>query len=74
MKEHGYSVGNVDSTINLEKPKVGPYIEEMRKALAVALEIETDRISIKAKTGEKVDAVGESRAIRADAVVMLTKT
>ena len=74
MKEHGYSVGNVDSTISLERPRLRPYIDAMRKALAVALEVEADRISIKAKTGEKVDAVGESRAIRADAVVLLTKT
>lgn len=71
MKEHGYAVGNVDSTVNLEEPRLRPYIDRMRENLAVALETETNRISIKAKTGEGVDAVGERRAVRADAVVLL---
>lgn len=71
MKEHGYVVGNVDSTISLEEPKLRPYIDRMRENLAVALETETNRISIKAKTSEGIDAVGERRAIRAEVVVLL---
>ena len=71
MKERGYAVVNIDSTISLERPKLRPYIEQMRENLAIALEVETNRISIKAKTGEGVDAVGSGTAIRADAVVML---
>ena len=69
--EKNYSVVNLDSTVHLETPKLRPHIEKMRESLAHLLEIEIDCVSIKAKTGEKVDAVGESRAIRADAVVLL---
>ena len=71
MKERGYAVVNIDSTISLERPKLRTYIEQMREKLAIAVEVETNRISIKAKTGEGVDAVGSGTAIRADAVVML---
>jgi 2-C-methyl-D-erythritol 2,4-cyclodiphosphate synthase len=74
MKEKGFSVGNVDSIINLERPKLRPYIDKMRAKLAECLEIEIACVSIKAKTGEKVDAVGESRAIKAEAVVLLVKS
>ena len=73
MKEHGYAIANVDSTVSLERPKLRPYIEQMRENLAQALEVETNRVSVKAKTGEEVDAVGERRAIRAEAVVVLSK-
>lgn len=73
VKQHGYAVINVDATISLEKPKLRPYIDEIRNRLAVSLEVETNAVSVKAKTGEGVDAVGERRAIRADAVVLLEK-
>ena len=73
MKEKGYVVGNVDATIELESPKLREHIEGMTEGLAQALEISTDQISIKAKTGEGVDSVGERRAIRATAVVLLNK-
>ena len=71
MKQHGYEIANVDSTVHLESPKLRPYIDEIRKGLADALEVETNRVSVKAKTGEGVDAVGETRAVRAEAVVCL---
>ena len=71
MKQHGYRIANVDSTVHLEHPKLRPYIDQIRKGIADALEVETSQISVKAKTGEGVDAVGEGRAIRADAVVLL---
>jgi 2-C-methyl-D-erythritol 2,4-cyclodiphosphate synthase len=73
MKEHGYQVANVDSTVHLEKPRLRPYIDEMKGGIAGVLEIEADRVSVKAKTGEGVDAVGERRAVRAEAVVSLAK-
>ncbi len=73
MKEKGFTVGNLDSTISLEKPKLRPFFDEMRGNLANALEIESSQVSIKAKTGEMVDAVGESRAVKAEAVVLLKK-
>ncbi len=71
IKEKGFAVGNVDSVINLEQPKLRPHIDRMRENLATALEVEIDCVSIKAKTGEKVDAVGESRAVKVEAVVLL---
>jgi 2-C-methyl-D-erythritol 2,4-cyclodiphosphate synthase len=71
IKEKGFSVVNVDSVVSLEKPKLRPFIDEMRENLAKVLEIETNCVSIKAKTGEAVDAVGERRAIKAEAIVLL---
>jgi len=73
MKEKGYKVGNVDTVINLEKPRLRPHIDKMRENLAVALEVEIDCVSIKAKTGEKVDAVGNLQAIKTEAVILLMK-
>ncbi len=69
---HGYSIVNIDSTISLEQPKLRSHIEEMRVNIANLLEIDASCVSVKAKTGEGVDAVGESAAIKADAVVLLT--
>jgi 2-C-methyl-D-erythritol 2,4-cyclodiphosphate synthase len=71
LAEAGYRVANVDSTISLERPKLAPFIPEMKEKLAGALGIEPHQVSIKAKTGEGVDAVGKGEAIRADAVVLI---
>jgi 2-C-methyl-D-erythritol 2,4-cyclodiphosphate synthase len=73
IKEKGFAVVNIDSTINLEKPKLRPFINAMRENLARILDIEIGFVSIKAKTGEKVDAVGNRQAIKAEAVVLLEK-
>jgi 2-C-methyl-D-erythritol 2,4-cyclodiphosphate synthase len=72
-KERGFAIANIDSTIHLERPKLRDRIDEMRTGIADALEIESSAVSIKAKTSEGVDAVGEAKAIRADAVVLLVK-
>ncbi len=71
MKEKGFRVVNVDSTISLEKPKLRQFIDKMCENVARILEIELDCISIKAKTGEGLDAIGEERAIKAEAIVLL---
>ena len=73
MKEKGFAVVNLDSTINLEKPKLRPFIDEMRSNLAKVLETEIENISIKAKTGENVDAVGKNEAVKVESVVLLEK-
>lgn len=73
VKQRGFSVVNVDSTIHLERPKLRDHIGPMQEGIADALEVESSSISIKAKTGEAVDAVGEGRAVRADAIVLLTR-
>lgn len=71
MKEKGYEIANLDSVINLEKPKLRAFVDEMRANLANALETEIECVSVKAKTGEKVDAVGEGKAIKTEAIVLL---
>lgn len=73
IKEKGYTVVNLDSVVNLEQPKLRPHIDTMRENLATALEIEIGCVSVKAKTGERVDAVGERRAIKTEAIVLLEK-
>lgn len=72
IKERGYKTVNLDSVIHLETPKLRPYIEGIRANLAKILEIEPDHISVKAKTGEGIGAVGEKKAVRAEAVVLLS--
>ncbi len=73
VKQNGYSIENVDSTVELEHPKLRPYIQQIIDGLAQVLETDSRSISVKAKSGEGVDAVGEKRAVRATAVVMLRK-
>ena len=68
----GYEINNIDSNIIAQEPKMMPYIPQMKKELAKILKIEKDAISIKAKTNEKMDAVGELLAIETNAVVLLT--
>lgn len=72
--ENGYEINNIDSNIIAQEPKMMPHIPEMKKVLAKTLKINTNVISIKAKTNEKMDAVGEMRAIEANAVVLLVKS
>jgi 2-C-methyl-D-erythritol 2,4-cyclodiphosphate synthase len=72
IRQRGYQVGNVDAVVDLETPKLSDHIDEMRTNLAVTLDIGVECVSVKAKTGERVDAVGEARAVTAKAVVLLT--
>lgn len=69
----GYKVGNVDATVILERPKIGPHKEAMRAHLARLLGVEADRVNVKGKTHERVDAVGEGRAVEVHAVVLLVR-
>ena len=71
--ERGYRVVNLDATVMLERPRLRPYVEEMRARLAEVLGVELDRVSVKAKSGEGLDAAGEKRAVTAQAVVLLEK-
>ncbi len=73
IREKGYLINNLDTNIIAQAPKMMPYIPEMKKVLSSALELEINDISIKAKTKEHLDAVGEKRAIEAQAVVMVYK-
>ena len=69
----GYKIVNIDSNIIAQAPKMMPYIPKMKTILADVAGLEPGQISIKAKTKEKLDAVGEGLAIEANAVVLLTK-
>ena len=71
--ERGYAVVNLDATIMLEKPKLRPFVQTMRENLARTLCVEVGSISVKAKTGEGLDAVGQWRAVMVQAVVLLTR-
>lgn len=74
VREKGYTIGNIDSTVIAQAPKLAPYIAAMRTRIAQVLELEVDQINVKAKTAEKMGAVGEGRAIEARAVVLLLHT
>jgi len=71
--EKGYKINNIDSNIIAQAPKMMPYIPKMKEVLANVMDIDFENISIKAKTKEKLDAVGENLAIEANAVVLLIK-
>ena len=73
ITEKGYKIGNIDSNIIAQAPKMMPHIPKMKNKLAELLNIEVDDISIKAKTKEHLDAVGEHLAIEANAAVILYK-
>ena len=73
MREHGYTLGNADVTIVAQKPKLRPYIDQMRQRLADAIGVEVERISVKATTTEKMGFEGEERGISAHAVCLLQR-
>ena len=64
---------NIDTTVNLEKPRLRPYIQNIRENLSRIMEIPLDRISVKAKTAEGLGPVGEGLAISAEAAVLVSE-
>jgi 2-C-methyl-D-erythritol 2,4-cyclodiphosphate synthase len=70
-RERGFVIGNADATVILERPKLREYIDSMRDNLARVLNTDKGCVSVKAKTGEGLDAVGRGEAVRAHAVVLL---
>lgn len=73
IKGKGYRIGNIDSTICLQRPKVKDYIPEMQKTLARVLDILEEDIAIKATTTEKLGFTGREEGVAAYAVVLLEK-
>jgi 2-C-methyl-D-erythritol 2,4-cyclodiphosphate synthase len=73
LQDAGYAIVNVDATVGLERPALSPHIPRMQKKLAQALGLEAGQVSVKAKTGESVDAVGRGEAVRADAVALISR-
>jgi len=74
VKDKGYELVNIDSTICLQKPKIKDYIEPMKQSLAQVLEVDVDRISIKATTTEKLGFVGREEGISAQVAVLVKKS
>lgn len=73
LQNEGYSIGNIDCTLVLERPKINPYIDFMKKTLAAVLKIETQDIAIKATTNEKMGFVGREEGVCAYAVALIEK-
>ncbi|MDI6732284.1 MAG: 2-C-methyl-D-erythritol 2,4-cyclodiphosphate synthase [Candidatus Margulisbacteria bacterium] len=73
MRERGYAVNNIDSTVVAEEPKIAPYIEKMRKSIAECLEISPNLINIKGKTEEGLGFTGRKIGISAYAICMIHK-
>lgn len=70
----GLEIVNADATIILERPKLRDYVTAMRENLAKAMGVDGDRVSVKAKTGEGLDAVGRGEAVIVQAVVLLSES
>lgn len=73
MGRKGFRVENLDSIVSLEKPKIRVYTNLMRKSIAQELNVSLDCVSVKAKTGEGLDSVGKSQAVKAEACILLKK-
>ncbi len=73
VRSEGYDVGNIDSTIAMQKPKLMSYILQMQENIAVACGVDVNKISVKATTTEKLGFVGEEKGAEAYAVVLLEK-
>ncbi len=73
LKQNNFSIINVDSTVILQSPKISEYIIRMRHNISKALQIDTDKVSVKATTTEKLGYIGKNEGIAAEAVVLLYK-
>ena len=73
IRVKGYELGNIDATICLQTPKIGPYIPKMQKVLADCMSVDADLVSIKATTTEKLSFVGREEGVSAYATVLIQK-
>jgi len=72
VRAKGYAIGNVDSTVIAQAPRLMPFIAAMRARIAEVLAVSVEQVNVKAKTAEKMGPVGQGQAIEAQAVVLLT--
>lgn len=72
LADKGYMVGNIDSTIVAQRPKLAPHIEKMRENIALALGIEPSQVSVKATTEERLGFTGSGEGMAAQAVVLIS--
>lgn len=73
VREKGWEIGNIDSTVIAQKPKLAPHIPGMQQRIAQALGVATDQVNVKAKTAENMGPVGELKAMEANAVALIYK-
>ncbi|MBR4903221.1 MAG: 2-C-methyl-D-erythritol 2,4-cyclodiphosphate synthase [Selenomonadaceae bacterium] len=73
IKEKGYTIGNIDSIVVAQKPKIAPYFLQMRERLAEVMQIDVDAVSVKATTEEKLGFTGTEQGISAYAIASLEK-
>jgi len=73
INDIGYSIGNIDITIQIQKPKINPHITAMQNKLASIMNIETQQISIKAKTGEEIGFIGREEGVSVQAIALIEK-
>jgi 2-C-methyl-D-erythritol 2,4-cyclodiphosphate synthase len=73
LREHRWEIINIDSTLCLQRPKIKPHVDEMREVIARSCGIETDRVSIKATTGEHMGFVGREEGVNAYAVALIQR-
>jgi 2-C-methyl-D-erythritol 2,4-cyclodiphosphate synthase len=71
VQEAGYTIGNIDSTVVAQAPKLAPYIEAMRQRIADALSLDVRQVNVKAKTAEKMGPVGLGQSIEAQAIALI---
>jgi len=71
LSSSGYEIGNIDSTICLQSPKISPYIPKMQKQIAMQLGLREDQVSVKATTEEKLGFTGNEEGVSAYAVVLI---
>ena len=71
IRHRGYELGNLDSTICLQKPKINPYMPQMQSTLAAVMQVATEDVAIKATTTEKLGFVGKSAGVSAHASVLI---
>jgi 2-C-methyl-D-erythritol 2,4-cyclodiphosphate synthase len=73
VREQGLQIGNIDSTVIAQAPKLARYVEAMRDRIAAALDVAPSQVNVKAKTSEKLGPVGQGLAVEARAVVLLSR-
>lgn len=73
LRERGYEIGNVDCTISMQRPKLRPHIDAMRAAMAAAMGIDVDRVSVKATTTEHLGFEGREEGVSTSAVALIYK-
>ena len=73
IRKEGYKIGNIDSTICLQKPKLQAYIYDMKRAISECMDVDIDLVSIKATTTERLSFIGREEGVSAYAVVLINK-